>query len=121
MQCGPPPRRFSRRWKIAMNLRELQTLVYQLVSVPRLENGENEHGRSFREVSRIIRSGQRLAAIERINIYVNAYFYRLLECLKEEYPATLAVVGSADFAGLARDYLTCWPPTEPSIFYAAAT
>jgi hypothetical protein len=86
-----------------MNLRELQTLVYQLVAGGRPANDENGHGRPFREVRRIIRSDQRLAAIERINIYVNAYFYRLLECLKEEFPATLAVIGANDFAGLVRD------------------
>jgi hypothetical protein len=101
-----------------MNLRELQTLIYQLVAGPRPVNGENGHGRPFREVGQIIRSDQRLAAVERINIYVNAYFYRLLECLKEEFPAALAVIGANDFAGLVRDYLVWRPPTEPSIFYA---
>ena len=100
------------------NLRELQTSVYQLVAGPGSENCENRPGRPFREVRRIIRSDRRLRAIERINIYVNAYFYRVLECLKEEYPACLAVIGSNDFAGLAHDYLVWWPPTEPSIFYA---
>ncbi|MBV8361740.1 MAG: putative DNA-binding domain-containing protein [Deltaproteobacteria bacterium] len=101
-----------------MNLQELQTLVYQLVVGPRPGNSENGHGRPFREIRQIIRSDQRLTAIERINIYVNAYFYRLLECLKEEFPATLAVLGSKDFAGLVHDYLVWRPPTEPSIFYA---
>jgi hypothetical protein len=101
-----------------MNLRELQTLVYQLVAGPTPANSKNEHGRPFREGRRIIRSDQRLAGIERINIYVNAYFYRLLECLKEEFPATLAVTGPNDFAELVHDYLGWRPPTEPSIFYA---
>jgi Putative DNA-binding domain len=102
---------------IVKNLRELQTLVYQLVAGPGSANGENGHGRPFREFGRIIRSDQRLPAIARITIYVNAYFYRLLECLKEEYPATLAVIGPNDFAGLIHDYLGWRPPTEPSIFY----
>ena len=100
------------------NLRELQTLVYQLVAGPGSANGKNGHRRLFREFGRIIRSDQRLPAIARITIYVNAYFYRLLECLKEEYPATLAVIGPNDFAGLIHDYLGWRPPTEPSIFYA---
>jgi hypothetical protein len=52
----------------------------------------------------MLRSDQRLPEIERINIYVNAYFYRLLECLNEEYPATLAVLGADDFAGLSRTF-----------------
>jgi hypothetical protein len=101
-----------------MNLRELQTLVYQLVAGSGQANGENGDGRPFRGVRGIIRSDQRLAATGRIDIYVNAYFYRLLECLKEEFLATLAVIGSKDFAGLVHDYLVWRPPTEPSIFYA---
>jgi Putative DNA-binding domain len=118
MRCGPPPRTFSRRWTIVMNLRELQTLVYELVAGPGPANGDNGHGRPFREVARIIRSGRHLEPIEQINIYVSAYFYRLLECLKEEFPATLAVIGTNDFASLVREYLVWRPPTEPSIFYA---
>ena len=36
----------------------------------------------------------------------------------EDYPATLAVIGSTDFTGVTRDYLVSQPPTEPSIFHA---
>ena len=118
MRDGAPPREFSRRWTAVKNLRELQTLVYQLVVGPEAANVGGGPGPLCGDVRRIIRRDQRLSAIERINIYANAYFYRLLECLKEEYPATLAVIGSNDFAGLTHDYLVWWPPTEPSIFYA---
>jgi hypothetical protein len=100
------------------NLRELQTLVYQLVAGAGPVNREKEHERPFREVGRMIRSDQHLRAIERINIYVDAYFYRLLDCLMEEFPATLAVIGSNKFGRLVHDYLVWRPPTEPSIFYA---
>src|SRR5260370_8571545 len=66
----------------------------------------------------LVRGDQRLTAIERINIYADAYFYRLLDCFYEEFPATFAVVGSDNFAALVRDYLLACPPTDPSIFYA---
>lgn len=66
----------------------------------------------------LIRDGRRMSADSRVNVYANAYFYRLLECLYEEFPATLAVVGSDNFSALIRGYLLSWPPTEPSIFYA---
>jgi hypothetical protein len=115
---GIPPQRFSCHWTTVTNLRELQTLVYQLVAGRGPTNGERGHGRPFQQVRRIIRSDPRLEPIERNNIYANAYFYRLLECLKEEYPASLAVTGSDDFAGLVQDYLIWRQPTEPSIFYA---
>jgi hypothetical protein len=100
------------------NLRGLQNSVYQLGADFWSANDEYGQGRPSCDVGRIIRRDPRLKAVERINIYVNAYFYRLLECLLEEYPATAAVIGSNDFVGLVHDYLACWPPTEPSIFYA---
>ena len=118
MRGGAPRRGRSRRWMKVKNLRELQTLLYQLIAGPRALNCDGEHGQLFHSVGRIIRSSQRLSALQRTNIYANAYFCRLLECLKEEFPAILAVVGSDDFADLVRDYLVWRPPTEPSIFYA---
>jgi hypothetical protein len=66
----------------------------------------------------LVRGDARLSAIERINIYADAYFYRLLDCLNEDFPATSAVLGPDDFVALVRDYLSASPPTEPSIFYA---
>jgi Putative DNA-binding domain len=38
--------------------------------------------------------------------------------LKEDFPATAAVIGDLAFEDLIRAYLTRHPPTEPSIFYA---
>ena len=65
----------------------------------------------------MIRGDERLSELQRLNIYADAYFYRLLDCLKEDFPATAAVTGDA-FAGLVRAYLGEHSPTEPSIFYA---
>jgi hypothetical protein len=118
MRGGAPRRGRSRCWMKVKNLRELQTLLYQLIAGPQALNCDGEHGQLFHSVGRIIRSSQRLSALQRTNIYANAYFCRLLECLKEEFPAILAVVGPDDFADLVRDYLVWRPPTEPSIFYA---
>src|SRR5579875_2919948 len=60
---------------------------------------------------------ERLSASERIAIYANAYFYRLLDCLRDDFPATAAVVGASAFEELARAYLRRYRPTEPSIFH----
>ena len=51
-------------------------------------------------------------------IYANAYFYRILDCLKEDFPATLATLGADNFHNLVTGYLIEYPPTEPSIAYA---
>ena len=66
----------------------------------------------------LVHGDERLSAFERGYIYANAYFYRLLECLGEDFPATLAVVGTDNFAALVKEYLLEHPPTEPSILYA---
>jgi hypothetical protein len=97
-------------------LSELQTSLYQLITNPerakRIGNdGEPHSGHA----EALICDDSRLSASERMTIYANAYFYRLLDCLYEEFPATSAVVGSDNFVALVRDYLSAWPPTEPSI------
>ena len=80
---GGARRGLPRRWMNVKNLHELQTLLYQLIAGPGALNGDAEHGQLFRNVGLIIRDDLRLQAFERINIYANGYFYRLLECLKE--------------------------------------
>src|SRR6266852_6166734 len=102
-----------------VNLPELQTLLYQLITPPEgAKRIGNERRPAPGRIETLVRGDQRLSAIERVNIYADAYFYRLLDCLYEEFPATFAVVGSDNFAALVRDYLLACPPTEPSIFYA---
>src|SRR5438477_1826405 len=113
--CSRKTRRFRR---IMNNLRELQILVYQLITRPDRLNGGGHVACPFPDVEPVIRTSRNCADSERIAIYANAYFYRLLDCLMEDYPATLAVIGSTDFTGVTRDYLVSQPPTEPSIFHA---
>ncbi len=96
------------------NLKNLQTLLYRVITAA---PGE-ALGSDIEILSHMIRGDERLSALQRIAIYGDAYFYRLLDSLKEDFPATLAVVGEAEFHGLVRSYLTEYPPTEPSIFYA---
>jgi hypothetical protein len=104
---------------VHLNLTELQTSLYRLVTNSRgvkpIGNG-CELGSGGAEV--LVRGDSRLCAIDRVNIYANAYFYRLLDCLHEEFPATIAVVGPDNFVALVQDYLLACPPSEPSIFYA---
>src|SRR5260370_15296967 len=102
-----------------VNLPELQPLLYQLITTPEgAKRIGNERRSAPGRIETLVRGDQRLSAIERVNIYADAYFYRLLDCLYDEFPATFAVVGSDNFAALVRDYLLACPPTEPSIFYA---
>jgi hypothetical protein len=58
-----------------------------------------------------------MTAAERVEIYATGYFYRILEVMKEDFPATLAVVGAENFHNLVTGYLIDYPPTEPSIYF----
>ena len=65
----------------------------------------------------IVLGDERLSAEARVEIYANMYFYRILDALKEDFPATLAVLGADNFHNLVTGYLLEYPPTEPSISY----
>lgn len=102
-----------------LSLQQLQTLLYELITTLQPEECISDGcGQAFEEVETLICGDGRLSPAGRINVYANAYSYRLLECLREEFPATLAVVGPDNFSTLVQDYLLVWHPTKPSIFYA---
>jgi hypothetical protein len=100
-----------------MNLRELQTLLYQCITALDGTN-ENIGEERGKVLEALVHGDERLSAVERVDIYANAYFYRLLDCLSEDFPTTLTVVGADNFAALVREYLLGYSPTEPSILYA---
>jgi Putative DNA-binding domain len=97
-----------------LNLKKLQTLLYEGITSASGSVGEPNADALLSE----IRGDERLSADQRIRIYGDAYFYRLLDCLKEDYPATLTVAGEPGFHDLVRSYLIEYPPTEPSIAFA---
>ena len=99
---------------MAPELTNLQKLLYRAITAAPGASPNSD----LASLSHAIRGDGRLSPLERITIYADAYFYRLLDCLKEDFPATLAVVGEAEFQDLVRSYLTRYPPTEPSVFYA---
>ena len=101
----------------------LQALLYRLITAPEgVAAGlaaERASGPEVRaDLENFIESDDRLSATERLEIYANAYFYRILDCLKEDFSATLATLGADDFHNLVTGYLIEYPPTEPSISYA---
>lgn len=101
------------------NLQQIQTLLRQFITAPQASERISARCVQASEGPEVlIRADRHMSADSRVNVYANAYFHRLLECLSEEFPATLAVADSDNFSTLIRDYLLVWPPTEPSIFYA---
>jgi hypothetical protein len=62
-----------------------------------------------------IRGDDRLGAVARLDVYGRMYFFRLLDCLIEDFPALHAVVGHERFHSLAADYLSAHPSCGPSL------
>jgi Putative DNA-binding domain len=103
-----------------MDLNQFQSLLYKFITSPEALTAGLSHGSDLPSdaIEVVVLGDERLSARDRIDIYATAYFCRLLDCLHEEFPATLAVVGPDNFAALARDYLLQYPPSEPSINHA---
>ena len=102
---------------MAIPLKNLQSLLYRLITAA---SGVAEGLAAERELGAtgldaIVLGDDRLSAEARVDIYANMYFYRILDSLKEDFPATLAVLGADNFHNLITGYLLEYPPTEPSI------
>ena len=61
------------------------------------------------EAETVIRRSSRLTAIERLSIYSNGYYARLLECLDGCYPVLKKTLGDDVFDSFAIEYLQQYP------------
>jgi hypothetical protein len=61
------------------------------------------------ELEAVIRRSKSLTAAERLAIYANAYYARLLECLAAYYPVLQGALGEEVFEGFAFEYLQQYP------------
>ncbi len=64
----------------------------------------------------VILRSRALASSERLEIYVDAYYERLLECLREEFGATRHAVGEELFDALAFGYLQHYPSRSYTLY-----
>ena len=56
--------------------------------------------------SEFIKPNDRLTSFERLEIYNRQYWFRVLECLYDDYPGLRAIIGERKFMKLAKAYLT---------------
>ena len=56
-----------------------------------------------------IKPNDRLSSFERLEIYNRQYWFRILDCLYDDYPGLRAVVGERRFMKLATAYLSRYP------------
>lgn len=60
-------------------------------------------------VEELISPSKSLTSVERLQVYSGAYFARLLECMREEFPALVHALGNEIFDGFAFGYLQAYP------------
>ena len=59
--------------------------------------------------------GDELHARERMEIYAQMYFWRLHDCIQEDYPVTAAFLGEEAFERLIAEYLLAHPSQDPDV------
>ncbi|MBV9488546.1 MAG: putative DNA-binding domain-containing protein, partial [Verrucomicrobia bacterium] len=67
-------------------------------------------GRTMQELAaEFIKPNDRLSSFERLEIYNRQYWFRVLDCLQDDYPGLRAIVGEQKFMKLATAYLARFP------------
>jgi len=67
------------------------------------------------EAAALIKPNDRLTGFERLEIYNRQYWFRLYTSFEEDFPGLKAILGSAKFDTLMRDYLTECPSESFSL------
>jgi hypothetical protein len=71
------------------------------------------------DLATLVTSDERLAAEDRLDVYANAYFYRILEVIEDELPGLRRGLGADAFNDLVTSYLVVHPSRDPSIRWVA--
>jgi hypothetical protein len=66
-------------------------------------------------IEHCLTDGPSLTAAERLAIYSDGYFARLVECVADDYPALQHCLGVEAFESLARAYIRAFPSRSPSL------
>ena len=106
----------------APGLVSTQDLFWKLIAAPEgvrpgMEQLRSRGDFSAADLSFMIRGDDRLAAEDRLDIYASMYFYRLRDCLAEDFPKVAAVLGGAEFHNLVTDFLLVHPSRHWSLRY----
>ena len=64
------------------------------------------------QVEQVIDRSQALGSVDRLAVYGNAYYARLIECLAAEFPSVRQAVGEEAFSGFVFGYLQEYPSTS---------
>jgi hypothetical protein len=103
------------------SLAELQRRFFELVTGAESVARElAARGVPERDLAAVIAGDARASAVERLDVYANMYFFRILDVLRADYPKVAAAVGDAAFHDLATGYLQAHPSRHPSLRFVGA-
>ncbi|HYL92536.1 MAG TPA: DNA-binding domain-containing protein [Alphaproteobacteria bacterium] len=103
-----------------MNLEQLQRKVFDVIRQPLTPkermNPRTPDGRSTKKiVDAIIKPNDRLTSVERLEIYNQVYWFRILSALAEDFPGLRAIIGQKRFDQLLVAYLAECPSESFSL------
>lgn len=96
------------------DLRALQRLMHRAITRP-LAPGDRTQRRwsdgrpAARVAESFVKANDRLTSLDRLEIYNRMYWFRILDCLYDDYPGLRAALGPRKFHRLAVAYLTRHP------------
>jgi hypothetical protein len=107
------------------DLAKTESLFWALISAPEgvrpgLDDLVRRGVASNGDLDAMIDAGATMTPADRLDVYANMYFFRLLDCLKEDFPKLLEALGAGRFHNLATDYLLACPSVHPSLRYVGA-
>ena len=110
----------ARGLQTAKRLRELQRLTATAIIRPLGPDERTQatwiDGRPMAEVAaEFIKPNDRLTSLDRLQIYNRQYWFRVLDCLYDDYPGLRAILGEKKFLKLRIAYLTRYPSRSFSL------
>jgi hypothetical protein len=93
-------------------LAELQERMRRVLTDPR---GVQAAAAAHPGLLETIHGAPPLPALERLGVYTEAYFLRILDSLETDFPAVRRALGADDFRRLSADYLSKHPSSSPNI------
>lgn len=96
---------------IPTSLNGLQRWMLDAISHPEgaSKGAQESAALSGRSPHAVIARSKNLTSRERLDIYASMYFWRLQDCLVEDFPSVQYAVGEHEFAALAKDYVAAHP------------
>jgi hypothetical protein len=103
---SPLPKQINSREELFQLQRAMAEVLFRPLTFEWGMQAEGVDGRPMKDyAAEFIKPNDRLTSFERLEIYNRQYWFRVLDCLYDDYPGLLAVLGNERFLKLATAYL----------------